>query len=517
MKSNRLFLSVMACLIWIASSTALASPLKAAGSDFAAIDKFIEAEMQAQRIPGLALGIVNGDQIIHIKGFGISDPSGLAVTPQTPFIIGSLSKSFTALAVMQLVEAGKIELDAPVQRYIPWFRVADEAASAQITVRHLLYQTSGLSTKTGRSFQGSEDTSEGALEQTVRKLSTVELTGPVGAAHQYSTVNYSVLGLIVQTVSGQSYESYIQENIFDLLEMQNSFTSQIEAQPQGFATGYHYAFGMPMAVDLPFNRGLLPAGYLISSAEDMAHYLIAQLNDGHYKDAALLSPAGMAETHKPAVPTGVSDTSYGMGWFVGPINGIPAVHHQGETFNFHANMILLPESQWGIVVLINGENSMDLLFGAARIADISKGVASLLVGQQPPTPPTNTSVWVVYSALIGLIIVQVSGVIRSAGKLQSGHLIAGRVRVGRHIVMPLILNLVWALITLILLPKIIFGLPLMILATGLPDLGYTLLVSGLIALAWSMLRTILAYSASRARSKANASLIISESAVQTNK
>lgn len=503
-------LILLMCLTCLDSSIALASPLQVAGSDFAAIDKFIEAEMQAQRIPGLALGIVQGDQIVHLKGFGIADPSGRAVTAQTPFIIGSLSKSFTALAIMQLVEEGKVELDAPVQRYLPWFRVADETASAQITVRHLLYQTSGLSTKTGRSFQGSGDISDSALEQTVRKLSDVELAGAVGVAYQYSTVNYSVLGLIVQTVSGQSYETYIQEHIFDLLEMHNSFTSQADAQPQGLATGYHYAFGIPMAVDLPHNRGLLPAGYLISSAEDMAHYLIAQLNDGTYENVALISPTGMDETHFAAVPSGATDTSYGMGWFVGPINGIPAVHHPGETFNFDANMILLPDRRQGIVVLINGENSMDLLFGTARLADISKGVASLLAGQQPPSPPANTSVWVVYGILIGLIVVQVGGVTWSARKLQGGRLAEDRIKVGRHIVLPLILNLVWALITLVVLPKIMFGLPLMILATGLPDLGYTLLVSGLIALSWGILRTALAIFILRAANERSLSEVLIE-------
>jgi CubicO group peptidase (beta-lactamase class C family) len=509
--------SLIILLVCLASSTALASPPQAANVDFAAIDRFIEAEMQAQRIPGLALGIVQGDQIVHLKGFGIADPSGRAVTVQTPFIIGSLSKSFTALAIMQLVEEGKVELDAPVQRYLPWFRVADETASAQVTVRHLLYQTSGLSTKTGRSFQGSGDISDSALEQTVRKLSDVELAGAVGAVHQYSTVNYSVLGLIVQTVSGQSYETYIQEHIFDLLGMQNSFTSQDEAQPLGLATGYRYAFGIPRAVELPYNRGLLPAGYLISSAEDMTHYLIAQLNDGHFKDAALLSPDGMLETHNPAVPSGATDTSYGMGWFVGPINGIPAIHHQGETFNFHANMILIPNSQLGIVVLINGENSMDLMFGTARIASIANGVTSLLAGQEPPAPPANTGVWVIYGILIGLIVVQVGGVIWSARKLQSGRLTEGKARVGREIVLPLMLNLVWALITLVLLPKMIFGLPLMILATGVPDLGSTLLVSGLIALAWGVLRTLLVYTASRARSQANLLPTAREAAARINK
>ena len=240
--------------------------------------------MKVQRIPGLALGIVRDDRIAYVRGFGKADDSGRPVTPRTPFIIGSLSKSFTAMAIMQLVEAGKVELDAPVQRYLPWFRVADEDASRAITVRHLLNQTSGLSTKTGRSFQGNGDTSDAALERTVRKLRTVELTAPVGKKHQYSTINYSVLGLIVQAVSGRSYESYVQTKILDPLQMRDSFTSQAAAEQHGLATGYHYWFGRPRAAELPYNRGLIPAGYLISSAADMTHYLLAQLNGGRYHE-----------------------------------------------------------------------------------------------------------------------------------------------------------------------------------------------------------------------------------------
>jgi CubicO group peptidase (beta-lactamase class C family) len=478
-------------------SAAIASTSHAVTPDFAAIDKFIEAEMEAQRIPGLALGIVQGDQIVHLKGFGVADPSGRAVTPQTPFIIGSLSKSFTALAIMQLVEAGQIELDAPVQHYLPWFRVADEAASAQITVRHLLNQTGGLSNKTGRSFQGSGDTSDGALEGAVRQLSTAQLSQPVGASHQYSTVNYSVLGLIVQTVTGQSYESYIQETIFDPLEMGHSFTSQTAAQPQGLASGYHYWFGLPVSVDLPYNRGLVPAGYLISSAEDMAHYLIAQLNDGRYDGTTLLSPSGVAETHRPAVPTGEADTFYGLGWFVGPVNGLPAIYHQGETFNFHANMILHPDGRWGVVVLMNAENSLDDFTGRARMAGIANGVSSLLAGQQPPPPPSNTGMVVVYSILLGVIALQIGGMTWSALTLRRGRVSRSWFGRGWRIGLPLALNLVWALFVLVVLPQVFLGLPLPIIATGIPDLGYILLVSGLVALGWGILRTVWAYFALR--------------------
>ena len=162
-------------------AAAIASSSPAVTPDFAAIEKFVQAEMEVQHIPGLALGVVQGDQIVHLKGFGVADSSGRAVTPQTPFILFSTTKSFTALAIMQLVEAGKVELDAPVQRYLPWFRVADPDASVRITVRHLLNHTSGLPETADNGLLTSTDTSDSAMEQQVRNLSSVNLDRPVGA------------------------------------------------------------------------------------------------------------------------------------------------------------------------------------------------------------------------------------------------------------------------------------------------------------------------------------------------
>jgi EmrB/QacA subfamily drug resistance transporter len=463
---------------------------------FAAIERFVQDEMAAQRIPGLALGIVEDDRIAYLRGFGEADDSGRAVTPQTPFIIGSLSKSFTALAVMQLVEAGKVELDAPVQRYLPWFRVADETASAEITVRHLLNQTSGLSTKTGRSFQGNGDVSSSALEKAVRKLRGAELTAPVGETHQYSTINYSILGLIVQAVAGRSYESYVQTGILDPLRMSGSFTSEAAAKKHGLATGYHYWFGRPRAADVPYNRGLTPAGYLISDAEDMSHYLIAQLNHGRYGSASVLSPEGVDELHRPAVPTPETGTSYGMGWFVGPINGIPAIHHQGETFTFHANAVLVPQSRRGVVVLMNAENSLDL-FLSGRMGTISEGVTSLLEGREPSPPPSNLPVFLVYAALFGVIVFQLRRITVWVAALRHGRVPRSRLRWTRvRIGLLLALNLAWAVLTLVLVPKQL-GLPLLVVAQGLPDLAYLLLLSGAIALGWGIVRSIWAYATLR--------------------
>jgi hypothetical protein len=119
------------------------------------------------------------------------------VTPQTPFILGSTSKSFTALAIMQLVEAGKIDLDAPVTKYLPWFRTADKAASAQITVRRLLNQNSGLPVSEGLENLSENDQSDTALENGVRQLADVQLSHPAGQTFEYANENYTILGLII--------------------------------------------------------------------------------------------------------------------------------------------------------------------------------------------------------------------------------------------------------------------------------------------------------------------------------
>ena len=282
--------------------------------DSTAIDAYIVDKMRWPRIPGLALAIVKDNQIVYLAGYGQADSFGHSVTPQTSFIIGSVTKAFTALAVMQLVEAGKVELDAPVQRYITWFRLADPVTSAKITVRQLLNQTSGLPML--REPQFWTDLDDRALERTVRFLRTAKVNFPPGKSFGYSNANYETLGLIVQAVSGQSYEEYVEQHIFGPLDMRNSFASQEEASQHQMASGYRWWFGIPIPVTFHYNRSELPAGYIFSGAEDMAHFLVAQMNGGKYRDSAILSPEGIALTHTEPVPN-----TYGMGWESGRIDG----------------------------------------------------------------------------------------------------------------------------------------------------------------------------------------------------
>jgi len=150
---------------------------------FARVDAYVLREMRDIRAPGGALVIVSRDRIVHARGFGAAAPDGRPVTRSTPFIVGSLSKSFTALAVMQLVESGQIDLDAPVQRYLPTFRVRDRRASAAITVRHLLNHTSGIPTPAGMLLVAASAAVTRAEQ--MRLLQGVRLANDPGRAFEY--------------------------------------------------------------------------------------------------------------------------------------------------------------------------------------------------------------------------------------------------------------------------------------------------------------------------------------------
>jgi CubicO group peptidase (beta-lactamase class C family) len=493
---------VVLALCLIAPASAFAEDSPTADPDFAAIDAYLQKEMGELHIPGLAYGIVHDDKIVHLESFGEADPSGRAVTPQTPFILASVSKSFTALAIMQLSEEGKVDLDAPVQRYIPWFHVADKAASHQITVRNLLNHTSGLPEDTSFGPMRSNDMSYDALEERVRTLSDVQLNQPVGGAFEYTDANYDVLGLIVERVAGQSYESHVQEHIFAPLDMNHSFTNQTAAQRHGLATGHRSWFSFPMRFDAPYSRGATPSSYLISSTQDMTHYLIAQLNAGRYADTSVLSPAGVAAMHRPAVKEGDRDNFYGMGWERrSTLGGVPIIQHDGTNSNFYADMVLEPEGRWGVVILANF-NSFNLNGG--RLQALSGGVISQLHGQAPPDVPMPHHPILASAMLLVAIVsvLQVLGIARSLvlfsrWRTQPHRRPRRRWVVALRVGMPLVLNMGWGLFMLIGYPSLLYPLSATLLLV--PDLGYLVVVSGVVALSWGIVRTVLAYFALRQR------------------
>jgi len=454
-----------------------------------AIDSYVEGQMRRLHIPGASLAIVEGDRIVHFRGFGRARPGGETPTPQTPFFIGSLTKSFTALAVMQLVEAGRIELDAPVQRYLPWFRVADPAASAQMTIRHLLNQTSGLPFLASQLILAEMDDRPDAIERQIKAISTLKPSHPVGEKCQYCNLNYNILGLIIESASGESYGGYIQKHIFDPLEMRHSYTTKAAAQQDDLAVGHQHWFSLPFPVpNMPIPFGSLPAGLLISCAEDLSHFLIAQLNGGRYGNVQILSEAGIDETHRGVKEIGLGDMSagsYGMGWFEQGLNQIKIYSHGGNLPDFSAFMGLVPGQKKALVVLFNADP-----YGLPFITDeIGMGLTALLAGQSPSPIRLDFIQWIV--RLLPLIpLLQIAGIFSTLRKLRrwksDPSLRPTRGLIWRQqILLPLIPNLSLSAILAYLRSS---GL-LRYMHLYNPDISWIARISGGFALVWIFLRT----------------------------
>ena len=284
-----------------------------------------------------------------------------------------------------------------MQKYLTWFRVADEKASAEITVRQLLNQTSGFSEFDGNKLNLDTSTASDALATSMKRLTTTTLNNVPGAAFEYSNINYGLLGAVVETISGQPYETYIQQNIFEPMEMTHSYTSLSEALADGATSGFYPFFGRPVAYEksMPYSRAVTAWAGLFSSAEDMAHYLIAHLNAGQYRGKSLLSPAGVAEAHKPGVQID-KWTGYAMGWWVGPDFDIAShdqtsysapiiISHEGGWASFRTVAILEPQQKVGVVLLMNtNDPAIDSAFGSLGL-----DVLSIYLGNQPAYYPAS--------------------------------------------------------------------------------------------------------------------------------
>lgn len=388
----------------------LAQPSRTAPADIRAnipaIERYIAQQMLLNRIPGAAVVIVSDDSVIYSRGFG-TDGFGASVTERTGFVLGSMSKSVTALAVMQLVERNLIQLDAPVQQYLPWFRVADAAASARITVRQLLNHTSGIPTHAARASGASR-----TLTDQVRALADVALNNAPSAVHEYASPNYLVLGAIIESVSQRSYASYVQASIFTPIGMRDSYVDQTIAlareNPGRLSSGHVYAFGFPLARTVPDDGSRLPTAGLISSAADMGRFLMAQLRTD---SSEVLSAARLAQMHTGGAPS--DGFSYAFGWRIGANAGERAVHHGGIVANFRGKMVMLPDRRLGVAVLTNASSAIPWPITPTSHV-MADAIAAALIGVTLPEP-SDTHRWffgAIAAAMLLLIIIQLRGLLR---------------------------------------------------------------------------------------------------------
>lgn len=450
----------------------------AEAGDFAVTDAHVSATMSAWGVPGLAYAVVQDGRVVHVAAFGRAGPGDRAMTTRTPVVIGSVGKSITALAIRQLVEAGRIDMDASVTHYLPWFALAGpDGAAEKVTARSLLDHTSGLSTAVGQDprWYGPGLTAEAV----VRGLAAIRADRPAGT-YAYSNLNYVVLGLVVEAVSGQAYGDYIRTHIFEPLGMTRSST-QLEAAA-GPAQGHRYLFGVPVPFDEPFPTGMVAAGYQVSSTEDMARYAAALANGGVLEGVDVVAPGN--------APT--AGRGYGTDWQ--PLTAAQAdaiLSQSGSTLSSNADLMVVPSRRLGVVVLLNANPTqfLDLPAGAGDLAlDIIRG--SFGVGPGSSAPGVRSVYLVVDAVLVALVAAFIVHAVRA--RTWRHRLAAARHRrrfVGRTVVADLVLPLV-----------VLIGVPLWIGAAGsvpqgeivagwgftlwtLPDISLTLLVLAFGALA----------------------------------
>lgn len=351
-----------------------------------AIDAVIERMMAELGAPGAALGIVQNGELVYAKGYGVTEVgTDTLVTPQTIFSTASNAKTLTSTAIMQLVEQGKIDLDEPVTTYLPDFQMADDRYK-QITIRHLLSHRSGLPDIdwTAPGFYDNPDNEEGALERLVQSLSDDELLSAPGEAFAYSSLGFGVLGDVIARVSGESYTTYIQEHIFDPLNMQSTHQLLEDLNFEQMASPHIPGPNGDWIVNptFPYAREEGPGGHFYTSVEDMAKYAIAQLRQGEGA-GALLTPESYAAvwTEVADAPFPPPEDGYGLGWMLGEYGGHRVAGHGGLDLGYNAFMSLLPDDDIGVILMINQSDAVNLtslpaFFMREPILDILLGEAA---------------------------------------------------------------------------------------------------------------------------------------------
>ena len=348
-------------------------------SSYPQVDEYIRRQIEADNIPGIAAVVVQGSEIIYLNGFGVASlDTQLPVAPQTIFDLASVSKSFTALGILLLRDESLIDLDAPVQQYLPDFQLNDPRA-AQITARQLLNQTSGLPGEFSAPliFQDGED----AMQQIVASTSRLRLNREPGSSFEYADINYCLLGALIERVSGTTFEDYMQQQVFTPLGMENTTLYPEAAAVLNRADGHQPLYGRIVVRNMPVYRGALPAGWVMSCAEDMAKWLILHLKNGYISGEQVFPAATVEETRTVAVlyEEDGREIGYGMGWLTDNTDAdVSLVWHGGDTPNFTADMILLPQYQAGIVILVNSQAS-------TNGHSIAPGIVNILFGLELDT------------------------------------------------------------------------------------------------------------------------------------
>jgi CubicO group peptidase (beta-lactamase class C family) len=334
-------------------------------ADFPAADDLMLHLMSMDTVPGVALALIKDGGIVLEKGYGFRDLETHApVTTATLFNIGSISKSFTALGIAQLVDQHQVDLDTPAIKYIPDLRLSDPRAAQAVTLRQLLSHTSGLPADEQWPSQV-PPTREGI----VTEFETMPITAQPGARFQYCSRCVVLAAYALEQIAGQSWEAYTRTQIFGPLGMAAASFGPLglEQAPDRAQPYRHDAVSGEVPIPwsrLQYLQALAPAGGIDANVDEMANYALLQLHDGTLFGRQVVSAEMMAELHRPEIAVGadwtpsarIQNLHYGLGWFTADVRGEHLVYHNGVNPGFRATIVLAPSAKAGLVALTNGES-----------------------------------------------------------------------------------------------------------------------------------------------------------------
>lgn len=356
------------------------TPAAKAKTALAGFEKVVERGLKTLNVPGTAVAIVSGREVVFSGGFGFRDVEGkLPMTPDTLLAIGSSSKAFTAFALGTLVDAGTLAWDKPVRSYIPWFKLYDPSAGERITPRDLVTHRSGLPRHDIVWYNNAAST----REDLVRRLAFLKPTADLRERFQYNNLMFLTAGYLLEVLTRKSWEEAVRTQVLAPLGMNRTNFSVEESQKDAdFAVPYLEEKGAPKRIPFRNITTVGPAGSINSSVREMSRWVLVHLNEGKFEGTSIMAPATLADMHAAHMPMGSTQTTpevtppvYGLGWMRDTYRGHLRVHHGGNIDGFSALVSFFPQDGLGFVVLSNlngsplGEllvrHGADLVFGVA--------------------------------------------------------------------------------------------------------------------------------------------------------
>lgn len=352
---KKIIVFVIAVLILFSGFATPSYALSDSQSD--SIQTLLDDACRISGVPGMSISILANDEVLYFSSGYADREKGLTASENTLYELASVSKAFTGIGILLMEEQGLLSMNDTIQKYLPWFTLKYQGKSVdmqRITLNNFLHHTSGLTN--GSHFQNiPQGNTPDMLQKTVETLVDAELSFYPGEQYNYGTVNYDILGLVIESVSGQSYEDYMKKQVFQPLGMHQTYVYKEDAQATGqLAQGYRSSFFMTTPYDAPDYAGNKPAGYIISCTKDMARWMGIQM--GIIQDIPEIFHEVIATSHQGDMS--VSDVNgmfYAAGWLVNPDQTI--IEHSGGNPNFATEVAILPNERTALCLLTNGANT----------------------------------------------------------------------------------------------------------------------------------------------------------------